>query len=475
VVQGYSNRAIWGHLCNDGPFWASLWQGSTLISKKELNGTRATFSDELVAGEYYEILVESADGWSQKIRDYWVLEGTDNWIKKTDSVLVPAPTPLSKKMTIETHATSWPVVPGIMGNNYNQCDPETTSIAISTKSDYLTSDSITFTIKGKTSSFEQTKTLFDGTGILANNILWGSYEIVANYGCGPDTLPSLQLIRPIDGFGVDFLGYEKKEVCDGYIMKWKWFAHLNGDTIVEEDIYHYYNNRRFCGYMLIVDAPNPILIGTRIEMQSGHISIMEDNLPGGKYLSGGIYKLVFYPYSAPVSPKTINGKSIDYPTIECVEERTMILPEYVPFQLNSRPGGIACDGSANVTVITSGGASSLQYELKKEGASDDTYTEPQSDNVFYNQSPGNYQLRISDGCMAEVHNISVFDRTDQFVSMSDEVVCENRDITLYVSSIGPAISYEWGYSATSPNGPWTSIGNNAPTLTIPSVGKGDIG
>jgi hypothetical protein len=232
--------------------------------------------------------------------------------------------------------------------------------------------------------------------------------------------------------------------------------------------------------MLIVDGPEKV--GTRISTYSS-----TSNKATITDLPGGTYKVVFYPYLAPVSTQTINGKSVAYYPVNhnCLIEKTINIPEYIrPVIDIPYSGGISCtDGLTNMTITVGwGNKPDFSYRYKVKNAADNTYDPAnfQPSNVFSDVSPGDYTVQIKDQCGSiTTQNVHVFDGTEQFVGIIGEVqpgvICEGRDVTLSVLSIGPVQWYEWYYSATGEDGTWTTLPSTNPTYVINSATQSDKG
>jgi hypothetical protein len=250
----------------------------------------------------------------------------------------------------------------------------------------------------------------------------------------------------------------------------KAYFQLNGSVITNTSNYYNY-------YMLIVDGPEKV--GTRVSGYSNYNAAITD-------LSGGTYTVVFYPYYATVTTTLINGKSVaNYPVnTDCMVEKTIFIPEYIRPIINIPfSGGISCtNGLTNMTItVGQGSKPAFSYRYKVAGAADNTYTPAnfQASNVFSNIAPGNYTIQVKDQCGSiTTQDVRVFNGNEQFVGIVGEVkpgvICQGREVTLSVLSIGPVVSYEWSYSATG-TGTWAKLASTGPTYVIESADQSHKG
>ncbi|MDR2057997.1 MAG: hypothetical protein LBP83_06915 [Dysgonamonadaceae bacterium] len=441
--------------CNN-PYTFTVKQGANVIDTKSTTGTTSsvtfTGSDGLQMGTAYTVEVTGTGGFTQTL----------NFTTTTDQPV------LSSLTTYRLHDYSTTSSSYVTGYNYHFCDYNTTGIYA-----YFTAvsgQSVTYSIAatGTTPAITRTPITLASSGRLWTDLPWGTYNVTADYGCGTYTTP-VTLTKTVSGFAAEQPTYtDYPTVCGKYSLSGRAYFHLNGTRISSTNYQYRY-------YMLIVDGPEKI--GTRT-YQYGSTSYQAtiNDLPGGTY------KVVFYPYFTPVSTQTINGKSVTYyPTDHsCLIEETIVIPEYirplidVPFS-----GGISCtNGSTNMTinVTSSSNRGPFSYRYKVAGAADNTYTPAgfQTSNVFPGITPGDYTVQVKDQCGSiTTQNVHVFNGDEQFVGIVGEiqpgVICEGREVTLSVLSIGPVQWYKWYYSSTGTAGSWSQLSSTAPTYVITSA------
>ena len=459
-----------------GPYTVTLKQGSTVISTKTIPATGTTTAVSFTASDG----VQTGVTYSVDI----VSTGTRPYSQTISGVTVSSSLPNLNSINFNVYdgvsGGGAPISPPwTRGFNFIYCDFTTTGFCISIPTTAPGTITVSIAAVSPTPAITRTPvTVTNPSGYfrLWTDIPWGTYDVTVDYGCTTRTYP-LTLTQPVSGFTVDTVtATDDPVLCGRFALTGEAYWHMNGVKKVP-------GNEAYCYWMLIVDGPAKV--GTRATNYGtgGSYNTVINDLPGGTY------KVMFYPYDTQISTQTINGKMVtNYPTTiypcSAFEERTITVAEYVRPIINiPLSGGISCtNGMTNMTItVLQGSKPPFLYRYKVAGDPDSTYTPTdfQPSNVFPGLTPGNYTVQVKDQCGSiTTQDVRVFNGNDQFVGIIGEVlpgvVCETREVTLSVLSIGPVQSYQWFYRQNS-SSLWQTLPSDSATYVIPSADQSHKG
>lgn len=313
----------------------------------------------------------------------------------------------------------------------------------------LLSKQVTITIVNGPSHAGEVFTSTGSSGTLGSikDFAPGDYLLKFDFANG---CPSIEhehtITQSTSGGRLEYIKYEVGNFCGNYNLKVKWtYLDMQGNPIfypplVRDNDYRLYVDGFYIGY---ADS-NAERIATNLSSGPHHIEI--------------------YPWDA-------NKGSF----LQCkVVDTTIIIPDYsLPIFNIAQSGGAVCSGSKGNIHVEVTGLTPFQYQIKRKGEPDSSYSPLQSSPDFVNLDPGSYIVRVRDGCGNEMPQEVMLISTaggsaiNAIGANADNKVCLGSPVTIMLKPVGPVSSVTW----TKPDGTTT----NNMFIVIPSFAASDAG
>lgn len=280
-----------------------------------------------------------------------------------------------------------------------------------------------------------------------NDFLPGAYKFRIDFANGcPSREHTFNLTQVVSGGMLHYAEFVPGSFCGSYNLKMKWaYLNMSGTSVanpstINDDDWRVYVNGIYQSY------------GT---------SNYEKIFTG---FSAGTHRIEVYPW---------NGNRGS--ALECkVVDTTIVVADYsLPMFNVAQSGGAVCSGDKGSIHLEVSGLEPIQYQLKKKGDPDSSYSPLQDSPDFTNLDPGSYIARVRDVCGNEmVQEVMLISTAGGSVinasgASSDNKVCFGNPVTIMLKPIGPITSVKW----TRPDG---TISNES-FLIIPGFQAGDAG